>query len=149
MTARALTVERDVAAPAERTWRVLSDWPGQSEWMLGTQVRLTRGDGRSVGSRLVARTGWGPLAFTDPMEITRWEPPRRCDVRHTGRLVRGVGIFTVVPRGDARSTVVWTERLELPFGVVGRLGWPLARPAFEAGVRLSLRQLAHHCEHAP
>ncbi|MGH3735730.1 MAG: SRPBCC family protein [Micromonosporaceae bacterium] len=146
MSLAELTVRTPVDAPAGTVWRVLTDWERQSEWMVGTTVRLTRGDGHSIGSELAARTGVGPVGFTDTMEIIMWEPPRRCEVLHTGRLVRGVGSFTVEPASAAAATVVWTERLDLPLGVLGRWGWPLVRPAFRAGVRRSLTRLARLCE---
>ena len=70
--------------------------------MLGTRVEVDgRGDGRHLGARLRAFTGVGPLGFTDTMEIVEWEPPRRCVVRHTGKVVRGDGVFEVVPLGPA------------------------------------------------
>lgn len=131
-----------VRAPVERTWATLTDWTRQGEWMLATSVRVSAGDGAGEGSRLVAITGAGPLAFADPMEITGWEPPRRCEVQHTGTLVRGIGVFEVRPRGTAESELVWTERLELPFGMLGRAGWLLTGPAFRAGLRYSLRRFA-------
>lgn len=136
-----------VAVGAERVWRAVTDWERQGEWMLGTRVTLTGGDGRSVGSTLRAVTGFGPAAFTDTMEITEWHPARmRCVVRHTGHLVRGDGEFAVTEASPGGSSVLhWTERLELPFGALGRLGWPVARPAFVAGLRLSLRRFARLC----
>jgi hypothetical protein len=136
----------DIAASAGTTWLALTDWPRQHEWMLGTKVRVVSGDGRSVGSRLSAVTGLGPLGFTDTMEITAWEPPVRCTVRHLGRLVRGAGAFHVQAKGPQSSTFVWTESLNLPFGPVGRMGWPLAKPAFALGVRESLRRFARFAE---
>lgn len=137
----------DVAAPPEQAWLATTDWPRQGEWMLGTSVEVTGGDGRSVGSTLSARTGYGPLGFVDTMRITEWDPrARRCVVLHTGHLVRGEGEFAVVTRAGGGSTVRWAERLDLPFGVVGQLGWPLLRPAFAGGVRWSLRRLARFCD---
>jgi hypothetical protein len=40
------------------------------------------------------------------------------------------------------STLVWTELLDLPFGALGRLGWPVVAPAVRAGLRLSPRRFA-------
>lgn len=134
-----------VDAPAAAVWRAMTDWRRQQEWMLGTSVRVVGGDGETVGSELAARTKLWPLQFTDTMEITVWEPPLRCEVRHTGRLVRGVGVFEVSPRGTG-AEAVWTERLDLPFGALGRCGWPVARPVFAAGLRASMRRLAKLCE---
>ena len=140
----------DVAAPPERTWQAVTDWARQGEWMLGTTVRVTGGDGRSVGSTLAARTGYGPVGFVDTMEITEWDPARRrAVVAHTGWLVRGDGEFAVTPRAGGGSVVHWTERLRLPFGVLGQAGWPLLRPVFAAGVRWSLHRLARFCANYP
>ncbi len=114
--------------------------------MLGTAVRPTRQGGQGVGGAIEAFTGVGRLGFLDTMEITAWEPPRHCGVLHTGRLVRGTGDFSVEPRGDGRSTFVWREDLELPLGLLGRAGWPLVRPFFAYGVRLSLQRFARWVE---
>jgi hypothetical protein len=141
-----LVLTVDVDAPVERTWDGAVDWAGQGDWMLGTQVRPTRAGGQGVGGAFEAFTGIGPLGFLDTMEITVWEPPRRCHVLHTGRLVRGTGAFEVEPRGDGRSRFVWREDLELPLGALGRLGWPLVKPLFAFFVRLSLRRFARWVE---
>lgn len=138
-------LRQSVAAPAGVVWEAAVDWPSQGQWMLGTKVRITEGGGHSVGSRLSAYSGYKPFGFLDTMTITGWDPPQRCVVQHTGKLVRGIGIFAVEPDGDQKSTFVWREELELPFGRVGALVWPLVRPAFLAGVRYSLRRFAEHC----
>jgi carbon monoxide dehydrogenase subunit G len=142
MTGTELTERVRVAAPAERVWAAITDWVRQGEWMFATSVTVTGGDGRGAGSTLAARTSVGPLGFTDRMEITSWQPPVRCEVRHTGAVVRGTGAFEVRPVGAAASELVWTERLDLPLGAVGRAGWPLVRPGFRLGVRYSLRRFA-------
>jgi carbon monoxide dehydrogenase subunit G len=105
--------------------------------MLATQVS----GGHGLGATLVARTGIGPAAFTDTMVITEWEPPRRCVVRHTGRAVRGSGVFEVTPHG-AGSEFRWTESLDLPLGAAGRLGWLVVRPLAQRGMDASLRRFA-------
>ena len=132
-----VTARIRVPVPQERVWRAVVDWPGQGEWMLATRVH----GGHGPGARVVARTGLGPAGFTDTMVITAWEPPRRCVVRHTGRVVRGDGVFEVVPAG-AGSEFVWTERLDLPLGAAGRWGWQLARPWAQRRMDLSLRRFA-------
>ena len=76
------------------------------------------------------------------MVITRWEPPFRCDVRHTGRVVRGTGVFEVFSLPGDRSRFAWSEDLDLPLGVLGRIGWLGLRPLFALGVRRSLKRLA-------
>ena len=141
-----LTIPVDVGVPAPVLWATVTDWPGQSDWMLGTRVEITAGDGRSVGSTLRAVTA----GVADTMEITEWTErdggPRRVVVRHTGDVVRGEGVFAVVDLGPHRSRFLWTELLELPLGVLGRACWPLVRPAFRAGVAYSLRRMAEQTE---
>ena len=84
------------------------------------------------------------------MEIVGWDPPHRATVRHTGRVVRGSGVFTVLERrtddGREASTFVWSEQLDLPLGALGALGWPVVKPAFAWGVKRSLDVLARRCE---
>lgn len=127
-----------VDAPVQRVFDAFTQWSEQGRWMLGTRVEVNAGDGRSVGSELAAWTGAGPAGFWDTMVITRWESPYRVDVRHTGRVVRGTGVMEVIALPGGRSRFVWSEDLDLPLGTVGRIGWPLARPAFLLGVRRSL-----------
>jgi carbon monoxide dehydrogenase subunit G len=132
-----ITARIHVPVPQERAWRAVVDWPRQGEWMLATRVQ----GGHGPGAHVVARTGIGPVGFTDTMVISGWEPPQRCVVQHTGRVVRGEGVFEVVPDG-AGSEFRWTERLDLPFGATGRWGWRVARPLAQRGMDLSLRRFA-------
>lgn len=150
MPRRDITLSVDIAAPVETVWGVVTDWEAQGDWMLGTSVRVTRGDGVSIGSELAATTGVGPLGVTDTMQIVGWDPPHRATVRHTGRVVRGSGVFTVLertgPEGREDSRFVWSEQLDLPLGLLGAVGWPLVRPAFALGLQYSLNRLARQCE---
>lgn len=142
-----LTVPVDVNVPADVLWNSVTDWPGQGDWMLGTRVEVTSaGDGRYLGAALSAVTGAGPVAFTDTMEIVLWQPPTRCVVRHTGRVVRGDGVFEVVGLGPRRARFLWTELLDLPLGALGRIGWRVVEPVFRAGVAQSLLRMARSCE---
>ena len=141
-----LVLTVDVDAPVEQTWAGVTDWAGQGQWMLGTRVWPTRNDGRGVGGAMEAFTGVWRLGFLDRMEITLWEPPHRCHVLHLGRVVRGTGAMEVEALAGGRSRFVWREDLDLPLGLLGRLGWPLVRPAFAFGVMLSLRRFARWVE---
>ena len=137
-----LALSVDVDAPAEATWAAAVDWARQGEWMLATRVTPVSANGEGVGARLETFSGVGPIGFLDTMEITLWQPPRACHVLHTGRVVRGTGAFEVEPRGDTRSRFHWREELDLPLGLLGRIGWLLVRPLFVYGVQLSLRRFA-------
>ena len=140
----------EVDAPAAAVWSYVTDWERQGEWMLGTRVRVTGGDGRGVGTTLHAVTGVGPIGVPDTMEVVEFvEPtdatPGRAAVRHTGRIIRGEGFFEVAPLGPHRCRFTFTELIDLPLGALGRLGWPLARPVVKAGFVASLRRMATRC----
>jgi uncharacterized protein YndB with AHSA1/START domain len=133
-----------VAAPPRVVFEAVSDWDGQSGWMVLTRVSSDGGPHR-VGERLLAVTGVGGVGFRDPMEVTRWEPPRRAEVRHLGRVVRGTGTFTVEP-APGGSWFTWAEDLDPPLGALGRLGFALLRPAVGLMLRRSLARLARRVE---
>jgi hypothetical protein len=138
-----VVVDVIVDAPAKSVWDTVVDWDRQREWVLGTRLRVVGPRREGLGTRLEAFTGIGSRAgFTDEMVVVEWEPPSRCVVRHTGRLVRGDGVFEVFALPEGRSRFVWSEQLQLPLGAVGRAAWPVVRPAVALGLRASLRRLA-------
>jgi len=121
----------EVAAPASVVWEYVTDWPQQGDWVPFTRVeRLDAADG--VGGRFRAWTGIGPVGFWDPMTITAWQRTPdgggRCEVLHTGQVVRGEGEFAVQGRGDRACEFVWAEVVDVPLGRLGALGWKLAEP---------------------
>ncbi|WP_245674537.1 SRPBCC family protein, partial [Herbidospora cretacea] len=85
--------------------------------------------------------GVGPVGFTDTMEITAYKPGSMVEVRHTGSVVKGGGTFLVTPLAGGRSRVEWVEDVELPWGVLGRAGWVVARPVVAAALKVSLERL--------
>ncbi len=138
-----------VATAAEDVWDAVTDWSRQGEWMLGTEVHVASGDGRSPGSRLEAFTSVAGLGFLDVMEITVWDPPLRCEVRHDGRLLRGTGGFRVVRNTPESATLMWWERLDLPLGRFGAIAWSFVRPVFTWGLRRSLTAFQSFCTRYP
>lgn len=127
-----------VRVPADAAWAALTDWAGQGSWMPLTTVAVTTGDG-GLGTRLSARTGIGPAAVVDDMEIDVWEPPRRAEVAHRGRVIRGRGVFEVEALDPASARVTWTEQLD---GGLARVAAPLS--GWLLG--LALRRFARICE---
>ena len=144
-----ISLSVDVEASAAQTWAAAVDWPTQGEWMFLTRVEATSGDGHAVGDELAAYTGLGPLRFLDTMVITAYDAPRRCVVRHTGRVVRGTAAFEVIDVGAGRSRFVWSEWLELPLGFIGELGFALLRPLVLLPLRSSLAKFAAHAAARP
>jgi hypothetical protein len=141
-----VTEQVEIGAPAREVWDYVFDWPRQGEWIPATRVRVVNGDGHEVGARVEAWTGIGRVGFVDTMTITGWDPPRVCEVAHTGRVVRGSGVFSVVPLGDDRARFDWREDLEIPLGRLGYAGFLATRPAFGFGVRRALDGLRRRIE---
>src|SRR4051795_11676962 len=109
----------DVDATVDQAWASVTDWRAQGAWMPLARVAVVGEGGNGLGTRLRAVTGIGRAAVVDEMEIDRWEPPYRCDVRHDGRVVRGRGVFLVEPLGTDRARVTWEEHLD---GLLARAG---------------------------
>lgn len=132
----------EVAVPADRVWQALTDWSRQGEWMIATRVAPVDGEAHEVGGRLRAVTGVRGHGVVDTMRITRWEPPLRCDVAHTGRIVRGSASFQVSDLGAGRSRVSWIESIEPPAGRAGQIGLGLIGPLVRVPILVSLRRFA-------
>jgi hypothetical protein len=134
----------DVAAPVVRVWDALVDWPAHARWVPLTRIRVLTPSPAGVGARFVAKTGIGPLAFDDVMEITEWQPPGEddaglCRVVKQGRVVLGSAWLEVSALDGARTRVAWTEDIEIapvrltrPFA--GLIRWA-GRPAFTRALR--------------
>jgi hypothetical protein len=133
-----VTAHVHVRADPHDVWNLMTDWSRQHEWIWATRVR----GGQGLGATVVGWTGVGPVGFTDTMIISEWDPPLRCVVRHTGRLVRGSGIFEVIPVGT-ECEFRWTEELELPLPpAVGKLAGLAIGPIAERGLASALRRFA-------
>ena len=135
----------DIDASPARVWDQVVDWPRQSEWIPATQVRGVT-DGTGIGTQIEAFTGVGRLGLLDTMTVTAWDPPHRCEVLHTGRVLRGEAAFVVTSRGDDGARLEWWERLDLPAGPVGRLAWPAVRLVVQLGLRRALESLKRSVE---
>lgn len=144
--------EVEVAAPARLVWEYLTDWPRQAEWIPFTTVQaVDAADG--VGGRIRAWTGVGRVGFWDPMTITSWhvadDGSARCEMLHTGAVIRGDAEFAVRPRGPYACTFVWWEHLEIPGGSLGAFGWKVVGGLMQKMVDLSLRRMASRAEMLP
>jgi len=149
MTRALVRCEVEVAAPAHVVWEYVTDWPRQAEWIPFTRVqRVDAADG--VGGRIRAWTGFGPVGFWDPMTITSWDVAEdgsaRCEMLHTGAVVRGDAEFAVRSSGPHACTFVWWEHLDIPGGPVGALGWKAVGGLMAKMVDLSLRRMATRAE---
>ena len=133
----------DLQTDPETAFAAVVDLPSQEKWIIATKLYPIEGDASvpHVGSRLAAFSGVGSIGFLDTMVVTEYDPPYRWVTDKDGDLLRGVGIMQVEPRLEG-CRVTWANELELPFGVIGRVGWLVVRPVARILMQASLRRLA-------
>ncbi|BCL23824.1 SRPBCC family protein [Streptomyces tuirus] len=140
-------LERTVPLPLDEAWRRITRWPRHGEAVPLTVVRVEPPGPTRAGSLVVARSGAGPLAFDDPMEITVWQPPKDgtagvCRLEKRGRVVLGWAELEVRPGPGGRTRVIWREEIRIRFlpslfdGVVRRS----SRHVFGRALNRLLRQ---------
>jgi uncharacterized protein YndB with AHSA1/START domain len=136
-----------VEAPAERVFAVLSDWQAQPLWMRDARSVEVRGDARTgVGVRLRRRTDiLAGIVVNDDMVTTAWTDDRLIAVRHTGRIIGGVGAFELTPTAYG-TRIEWWEEIDPPLGPLGEAVATLAVPWFTRVFRASLAGLKRVCE---
>ena len=153
-TSNHLSLTVEINQPAKVVWKHLVDWRGQSNWMLQTKVWSELDQDRTVkngkGVLIFAFTGLFSklypkikLGVLDTMEVTKWQPPTRCDVVHIGRIIRGTGKFELVEKKNV-TTFYWSEEIIAPAILLAIL-----KPFILLGVRISLRKFARLVERSP
>jgi hypothetical protein len=145
MASNTLNISLSVAAPCEKVWEKIADWQSQGNWMLQTKVWVTGDQQEGVGTTIAAFTG--PLYFLYPrfklfglldlMTVTHWQPPHRCDVVHTGKILKGTGSFQLTPLTSSTTRFDWSESVIAP-----RALFLLFAPFLYVGVRISLARFA-------
>lgn len=144
------TAHREVAAGAGRTWDLVTDWRAHGRWVPLTTMSVREETG-GAGTVFVGRSGVGPLAFDDVLEVVRWEPPTAtragtAGLVHRGPVVLGTAEVQVVPLPGDRCRVRWTEDVAI---LSRQLSRPLL-PVLVLGGRLAfgrvLAQVARELE---
>jgi polyketide cyclase/dehydrase/lipid transport protein len=139
-------VERGIVLPTtpEDAWAVLVDWERQADWILDAErVDVVSSEREGVGVRLAVKTRlFGIAAFTEPMEVTGWDPPRRLEIRH-GSLVAGTGVWDLVHL-EGGTGFRWSEDIRLRAPLVGELAARLYRPVMSALMGRAQRSLRRH-----
>jgi carbon monoxide dehydrogenase subunit G len=129
-----VTVSIDLDATPAEVWQVVEPVERHVDWMAdAVAIRFESERTRGVGTAFLCDTKIGPIKLTDRMEITEWVPATdpgdgtdgtvgKMGVRHTG-IVTGSGVFTIEPiDGGTRTRFTWSERLDFPWYLGGRLG---------------------------
>jgi hypothetical protein len=138
-----LLVEASVVVPTrpERCWAFALRWEEQPRWIrdaVWVRVLTPEREGLGVRIRVLNRILHVPL-FTEQLEVTAWDPPRRLEMTHRS-LVRGVGMWWFEP-DPAGTRFTWTEELRLPVPILGELALWVYRPFLRHLMRSGLANL--------
>ncbi len=127
--------------PPEEAWGILVSWEDQARWMRDAdEVRVLTSQREGAGVRLAVRTRvLGVPLFTEEVEVTLWEPPRRLVIAHRS-FVRGVGEWAFEPEGGG-TRFRWVEDLSLRVPVFGELALQVYRPVMRRLMRGALGDL--------
>ncbi|MFQ5966917.1 MAG: SRPBCC family protein [Acidimicrobiia bacterium] len=135
---RVISLSARIEAPPPRVWAELADFAGQSEWMSDvTSIEFATSQRSGLGTRMIVGSRVGPFRVQDLLEVIAWDEPNVLSVAHRGR-VKGTGEFRLDDVGGA-TKVTWSEDLEFPWYMGGRLGIFAARPIL---LRIWRRSLA-------
>jgi hypothetical protein len=109
----------------------------------GPDVVRVLGEAREgVGVRLAVRTRvLNVPAFTDVLEVVRWEPPRLLQVAHLGA-VRGAAAWRLDPLAAGTTRFTWTEDVRVGGGPLGEVALLLYRPFLRRVMRRSVAGFA-------
>ncbi|WP_327318640.1 SRPBCC family protein [Streptomyces sp. NBC_01235] len=139
-------LERTVPLPLDDAWRRLTEWSRHGDVVPLTRVSVLTPPPTREGTVFVARSGFGPFAFADRMEVTVWQPPAldepgRCRLEKRGRVVLGWAEIEVWPGPGGRAHVIWREELRMRFlpPVFDPLLGATARSVFGRAVNRLLR----------
>lgn len=127
-----ISVSVDLDATPRAVWDFVEPVERHVDWMAdAVAIRFETEQTRDVGTAFLCDTRIGPIRLVDRMVITEWQPvvestrspSGRMGVRHTG-IVAGSGVFTIEasPETPAQTRFTWTEQLDFPWYLGGRLG---------------------------
>jgi hypothetical protein len=125
----------------EDAWRTLLRWEDQSRWIRDAHsVRVLSPHREGLGVRIAVKNRvFNVPLFTEELEVTAWEPPRRLEMTHRG-VIRGVGTWELTPE-DSGTRFRWVEDVSLPVRVLGEIALLLYRPFLVYLMRGALRDL--------
>ena len=142
---QSIRISLTLACNQERAWQAIADWEGQGNWMLQSKVWVTSQIREGVGTSIAAFTGpfyksypkFAALGLLDTMVVTKWQPPIRYDVLHTGKVLKGTGTFELIEISQSATRFNWSEDIEC-----SRLQFLAIYPFLWIGVRISLARLS-------
>lgn len=135
-----------IAVGPDELWADLADIASHQEWMADAErITFRTRQRRGIGTVFECRTRLGPIAVTDVLEVTEWEPGIAMGIVHRGT-VTGTGRFTLLEAGHRRTRFCWTEELRFPRRLGGVLGARLSIPLFRWVWKRNLSRLRRRVE---
>jgi len=130
----------DIKLPPEAVWPFLVDWERLHLWMKeGREFRVTSPHREGTGVTAEATIRIAGISTTDPIRISRWEPPRTLEMEHLG-WVKGSGLMHCHAHATG-TRIEWTETLTPPWGILGAVGMRLLKPLMRRIFASDLRRL--------
>lgn len=117
---------RCVPARVSTTFDVFSDFRQHGDFIPMTTMSCDDGP-LGVNWRFVGRTGLGPLALVDRMEISVWNPPFEFRIDKLGPVLDGWA-HVHFSREGAETRVVWREQITVRPHAFGQAVSPLVDP---------------------
>ena len=135
-----VTVQRNIAAPPERVWSVITDLPGSPQNITSIDaVDIVEGDGFDVGTTWnETRTMFGK-SVTERMEVTAIDEPNSYVVESDSRGTHYVSTFTLAADGDSGSVLTMSFSGE-PSGTASRLFASVMARMFASATRKAIEQ---------
>jgi hypothetical protein len=127
----------------EDAWSRLVRWEQQATWLADAdEVRVLGRTREGVGVRIAVRTRVFDIpAFTEVLEVVRWDPPGLLQIAHTG-FVRGAGEWRLDAAGPTRTRFSWTEDLRVSVPILGALALRVYAFFLRRTMRRSIEALA-------
>ena len=129
-----------IAAPAAIVWQVTEDverWPAWTPTVTSVK-RMTSGP---FGPGSIARIKQ-PAQPESEWVVTEFTPGRSFSWETRRRGLRMVGSHEIVPTSDGSESILRVEAS----GLVGRILWPILRPAMAGAIKAENRGLKARCE---
>lgn len=114
------------AAPPDRVWTTLTDWPNAPAWMPGIDSMQQEGYGPAEAGTTVVFQARGAQRTSVIMD---WDPPRRLTLRSVQGGVTADYVYTLEPEGSGTrltlSAMCTTQGLWRLIGPI--ISWAMAR----------------------
>ncbi len=141
-----VTMSVDIKAPPERVWEFLVEPDKAMQWFTALKRYDWTSEPGGVGSTFTWDEEASGRTYTIDFETTEWQPPFAFGFRQVrSDFFKSYDERWVIEAVDAGSRFTFNDRIEFPYGPIGKLiGWFAARSARKTGTEVlaNLKRLA-------